>query len=133
MMRPLHLEELDALVACATFSLIENENRMLMVGEVFLEINRLVINSTAWIFEALLELRHVKNIVHLGELFWKFQPVGKFSTSCKNLERTNVSWSQLALDTEALCASHGSDTKIRQITRRIDHVPVRAIIIAFLT
>ena len=72
-MRTLHLEELDALIACATFSLIENANRILMVGEVFLEINRIVINSTAWIFEALLDLRHVKNIVHLGELFRKFQ------------------------------------------------------------
>ena len=53
-MRTLHLEELDALIACATFSLIENANRILMVGEVFLELNLLVIDSMAWIFEALL-------------------------------------------------------------------------------
>ena len=64
--RPLHLEELDGLVAGATFSLVKNTDRMLMIGEVFLKIDRFVINWTAWVFEALLELGHLKDIVHPG-------------------------------------------------------------------
>ena len=55
MMRPLHFEELGALVASATFSLIKNA-RMLFIREVFLQLNGIMINYTAWVFEALLEL-----------------------------------------------------------------------------
>jgi hypothetical protein len=91
-MRPLDFEELDSFVPSLPFSFIKNANWMLLIGKVFLEINRLMINCTAWIFEALLKLRHVKDSVHLGELGWKLQQIGNFTTPCKNLEWANVSW-----------------------------------------
>ena len=56
MMSPLHFEELGALVASATFNLIENTNRMLFIREVFLQFDSFMINCTTWVFEALLEL-----------------------------------------------------------------------------
>ena len=55
MVRPLHLEELDRVVASSTFSFIKNPNGVLFVGEVFLEVDGLVMNCTVRIFEALLE------------------------------------------------------------------------------
>ena len=56
MVQPLHLEELDRVVASTTFSFIKNANGMLFLQKIFLEVNGLVINCTARILEALLEL-----------------------------------------------------------------------------
>ena len=73
MVRPLHLEELDRVVASTTFSFIKNPNGVLFVWEIFLEVNGRMINCTVRIFEALLELWHVENIVHFWELYQEVQ------------------------------------------------------------
>jgi hypothetical protein len=56
MVRPLHLEELHRVVASSTFSFIKNLNGMLFVGEIFLEVDGLMINCMVRVFETLLEL-----------------------------------------------------------------------------
>src|SRR3954464_6801643 len=85
------------------------------------------------VLEASTELRHVEDIVYLGEVWRQFQSVCHLSTPGKDTERANVARSQLALDAEAMSASHGSDTEISIFTRLILHFPVFAVIVALLT
>src|SRR5215216_3708162 len=89
-------------------------------------------HGPAGIFEALLELRDVENIMDF-EFFRELQGISNFSSSTTNLEWTDVSRSQLSFDTEAVCTSHGSDTKVHEITRGIHHVRVLPVIVALLT
>src|SRR3954466_1771634 len=91
-----------------------------------------MIHGLAGIFEALLELRDVEDIMDF-EFFWKLQCISNFSSSTTYLERTDVSRSQLSFDTEAVCSSHGSDTKVDEVTRGIYHICVLAVIVALLT
>src|SRR3954462_4248486 len=85
------------------------------------------------ILEAATELRHVEDIVDLGEVRRQFQTVCHGSSPGKDTERANVARSQLALDTEAMSAPHGSDMEVSVFTRLIVHFLVFAIIIALLT
>src|SRR3954470_1028712 len=66
------------------------------------------------------------------EFFRKLKSISNFSSSPTNFEGTDVSRSQLSFDTKAVCASHGSDTKVNEITRDILHVRVLPVIIALL-
>jgi hypothetical protein len=56
MIRPQDLEKLDRTVPRLPFGFVKNANWMLTIGKILLQVNRLVINCTAWIFETLLEL-----------------------------------------------------------------------------
>src|SRR3954471_23348815 len=103
-----------------------------MIRQVFLEIDKLMIHGLARILEALLELRDVENIMNL-EFFRELKSISNLSSSTTNFEWTDVSRSQLSFDTKAVCASHGSDTKVHEITRGIHHVRVLPVIIALLT
>jgi hypothetical protein len=65
MMRPLNFEELDGSASSFSFSFIEDRNRILTVGEIFLKIKSGMINSMDWIFEATRELRDMKHIMNI--------------------------------------------------------------------
>ena len=56
MVRPLDLEELDRLLTCAAFSLVENADRMLFIGEVLLQLKHFMIHYSDWVLEAAAEL-----------------------------------------------------------------------------
>src|SRR3954468_8793148 len=90
-----------------------------------------MIHGPAGILEALLELRDVENIMDL-EFFRELKSISNLSSSSTNFERTDVSRSQLSFDTKTVCAFHGSDTKVNEITRGIHHVRVLPVIIALL-
>src|SRR3954470_12968130 len=90
-----------------------------------------MIHGPAGILEALLELRDVENIMDL-EFFRELKSISNFSSSSTNFKRTDVSRSQLSFDTKTVCAFHGSDTKVNEITRDINHVCVLSVIIALL-
>ena len=74
----------------------------------------------------------MEDIVDLGEVRRQFQTVCHGSTPGNDTERANAARSQLALDTKAMSAPHGSDTEVRVFARLIDHFLVPAIIVAFL-
>src|SRR3954464_7854920 len=133
MIRPLNLEELDGLVAGSAFRLIENAARMFSISQVLLQLDHIMLHFTDRILEAATELRHVEDIVDLGEVRRQFQPVCHGSTPGKDTERANVARSQLSLDTEAMSAPHGSDTEVSVFTRLILHFTVFGVIIALLT
>jgi hypothetical protein len=133
MIRPLNLEELDGLVAGSTLRLIENAARMFSISQVLLKLDHIMLHFADRILEAATELRHVEYIVDLGEVRRQFQTVCHGSTPGKDTERANVARSQLALDTEAMSAPHGSDTEVSVFTRLILHLLVLTVIVALLT
>ena len=61
-----------------------------------------MVHGPAGILEALLELRDVENIMDF-EFFRKLKGISDFSSSTTNLERTDLSRSQLSFDTKAVC------------------------------
>src|SRR3954469_24370950 len=67
-MRPPNFEELDVLTRSLALGFIKDTNRILTIGQILLEIKSLVINTTDRIFEATLELRHMKDVMHLREV-----------------------------------------------------------------
>src|ERR1043165_9328478 len=75
MIRPLNLEELDGLVAGSTFKMIENVAQMFLMSRVLLQLNHIMFHFSNRVLEAAMELRHVKNIVDLGEVRRQFQSV----------------------------------------------------------
>jgi len=131
MVRPLHLAELDGLVASPSFCDFKDFCGVFLIRQVFLEIDKLMVHGPAGILEALLELRDVENIMDL-EFFRELKSISNFSSSSTNFEWTDVSRSQLSFDTKAVRASHGSDTKVNEITRDILHVCVLSVIVALL-
>src|ERR1041385_6573451 len=133
MIRPLDLEELDGLVAGSTFRLIENAARMFSLSQVLFQLDRIMLHFADRVLEAATELQHVEDIVDLGEVRRQFQPVCHGATPGKDTERANVARSQLALDTEAMSAPHGSDTEVSVFTRLILHLLVLTVIVSLLT
>src|SRR3954463_14016044 len=92
MVRPLHLAELDGLVASPSFRGLKDFCGVFLIRQVFLEIDKLVIHGPAGILEALLELRDVENIMNF-EFFRELKSISNFSSST-NFEGTDVSRSQ---------------------------------------
>ena len=56
MVRPLDFEKLDRLLMCAAFSLVENADLMLFIGEVLLQFEHFMIHCSDWVLEATAEL-----------------------------------------------------------------------------
>src|ERR1041385_685737 len=121
MIRPLDFEELDGLVAGLTFGLIENAAQMFSISQVLLQLNHIMFHFADRFLEAATKLRHVEDIVDLGEVRRQFQPICHGSTPGKDTERANVARTQLAVDTKAMSAPHGSDTEVSVFTRLILH------------
>src|SRR4051812_36871328 len=67
MIRPLDFEELDGLVATLTFRLIDNAARMFLISQVLLQLNHIMLHFSNWVLEAASKLRHVEDIMYLGE------------------------------------------------------------------
>src|ERR1043165_811027 len=132
MIRPLDLEALDGLVAGLTLRLVEDAARMFFISQVLLHLDHIMLHFADRVLEASTELRHVEHVVDLGEVRRQFKTVCHGSTPGKNTERANVARSHLALDTEAMSAPHGSDTKVSVFTRLILHFPVFPVIVALL-
>src|SRR3954468_2178848 len=63
----------------------------------------------------------------------KFKLVGNFSMFRKNEERSNVTWGQLAFDTEALGSLQRSNPKVSLLVKIVAFLPMMTIILVFLT
>src|SRR4051812_5741199 len=74
----------------------------------------------------------MKDIVHL-EFSRELKCISHFSYCSRDFEATDVSWLKVALDTKMMGASHGSETKVNQITRNILHIHMFHIIVALLS
>src|SRR3954465_5197772 len=68
MIRPLNFEKLARLVAGSAFRLIKNTARIFFISQVLLQLNHIMFHFADWVLEAAPELRHVEDIVDLGEV-----------------------------------------------------------------
>jgi hypothetical protein len=62
----------------------------LCVGQVLLDLQTFHWQLLLWHTQTLLQLRHMKDIMHCGQSFWQTELIGHFSTLCENLIRTDV-------------------------------------------
>jgi hypothetical protein len=62
----------------------------LCVGQVLLDFKTLHWQLLFRHTQALLQLRHMKDIMHNRQIFWQTELIGHFSTPCENLVRTNI-------------------------------------------
>src|ERR1044072_8175206 len=90
MIRPLNFEKLGRLVAGSTFRLIKNTAQMFLISQVLLQLNLIMFHFPNRVLEAASELRHVEDIVDLGEVGRQFQTVCHGSTPGNDTERANV-------------------------------------------
>src|ERR1043165_6323847 len=90
MIRPLNFEELDGLIAGSTLRLVENAARMFLISQVLLQLNHIMLHFANRGLEAATQLRHVEDIMDLGEVRQQFQSVCHWSTPGENTERANV-------------------------------------------
>src|SRR3954469_11008027 len=72
-------------------------------------------------------------IVYSGKVRRQFKLVGNFSTFSNNAERTDVTWGQLAFDTESLGSLQRSNPKVSLLVQIVAFLPMMTIIVAFLT
>jgi hypothetical protein len=63
---------------------------LLNVGQVLLDFKAFHWQLLLWHSQTLLQLRHMKDIMHCGQTLWQTELIGHFSTPCENLIRTNV-------------------------------------------
>src|ERR1044071_2587862 len=72
-------------------------------------------------------------IMYSGKVRGLFKLVGNFSTFSENAERSDVTWGQLAFDTESLGSLQRSNPKVSLLIQIIAFLPMMTIIVAFLT
>jgi hypothetical protein len=63
---------------------------LLNVGQVLLNLQAFHWQLLFWHTQALLQLRHMKDIMHSRQILLQTELVGHFSTPCENLIRANV-------------------------------------------
>ena len=80
MVRPLDFEELDGLVAGLPLRFIQDADRMLTIGQIFLNIQCLMINPTDWILEAPAELGNMEHIMDIRETGGQLKLIGEVSS-----------------------------------------------------
>jgi hypothetical protein len=69
---------------------LKNLRWLLYVGQVLLDLQTFHRQLLFWHTQTLLQLRHMKDIMHCGQAFWQTELIGYFSTPCDNLIRTNI-------------------------------------------
>src|SRR3954447_23043846 len=72
-------------------------------------------------------------IMYSGKVRGLFKLVGNFSTFSKNAERSDITWGQLAFDTESLGSLQRSNPKVSLLIQIVALLPMTTIIVAFLT
>src|SRR3954447_22965176 len=72
-------------------------------------------------------------IMYSGKVRGLFKLVGNFSTFSKNAERSDVTWGQLAFDTESLGTLQRSNPKVSLLIQIVAFLTMMTIIVAFLT
>src|SRR3954462_10069620 len=88
-MCPLHLQELDGLVATLALGRVKNTDWSLRVRKIRTQLDLAQVNSLLWLLETLLQLRHVEHIVHHVQTVGKLKAERERSLSLKNAERSN--------------------------------------------
>src|SRR3954467_7080565 len=131
-MCPLYLEELDGLVASLALGRVKNTDWTLRVGKVRTQLDLAQVHCLLWLLETLLQLGHVKHIMHHSQAVWKLKAECERSPSLKDAERTNEPGSQLAFDPKAVSAPKWGHFEVCQVTNFEVNTTVLFVIIGLL-
>src|SRR3954465_13507294 len=112
---------------------IKNTNRVLSIRKVILEIKRFMVDFVDGVLEATPELGHMEYIMYSGKMRRLFKLVGNLASFNKNAERSDVTWGQLAFDTETLGSLQRTNPKVSLLIQIVALLPMMTIIVAFLT
>ena len=82
---------------------------ILMIRQIFLEINLFEVDGAVRSLETLAKLRHVKHIVHVCKVGRKLKLIGEVASFANDLERTHVSRGKIPFDTEVTSTFHCKD------------------------
>jgi hypothetical protein len=69
---------------------LKNLRGLLYIGQVLLDFKAFHWQLLFWHKQTLLQLRHMKDIMHSRQIFWQTELIGYFSTPCENMIRTDV-------------------------------------------
>src|ERR1041385_6023031 len=116
-----------------TFCGNNNTNGVFSIRKVISEIKRFMVDFADGVLEATPELGHMEYIMYSGKVRGYYKLVGNFSTFSKNAERSDVTWGQLAFDTETLGSLQRSNPKVSLLIQIVALLPMMTIIVAFLT
>src|SRR3954462_4786877 len=101
-MCPLHLQELDGLVASLVLRRVKNTDWTLRVRKSRTQLDLAQVHCLLWLLETLLQLGHMDHIMHHSQAVWKLKAERERSSSLKNAKRTNEPGSRLAFDPKAV-------------------------------
>src|SRR3954465_4293933 len=131
-MCPLHLQELDGLVASLALRRVKNTDWTLRVRKIRTQLDLAQVNSLLWLLETLLQLGHVEHIMHHSQDVWKLEAERERSSSLKNTKRTNEPGSQLAFDPKTVSAPKWLHFEVCQVTNFELNPTVLLVIIGLL-
>src|SRR3954471_20543152 len=103
-MCPLHLEELDGLVASFALRRIKNTDWTLRVRKIRTQLDLAEVHCLLRLLETLLQLGHVEHIMHHSQAIQKLEEERERSSSLQNTKQTNEPGSQLAFDPKTVSA-----------------------------
>src|SRR3954467_7630775 len=103
-MCPLHLEELDGLVASLALRRVKNTDWTLRVRKIRTQLDLAQVHCLLRLLETLLQLGQVEHIMHHSQAIWKLEAKRERPSSLKNTEWTNKPGSQLAFDPKTVSA-----------------------------
>src|SRR3954470_7537175 len=131
-MCPLHLQELDSLVASLALRRVKNTDCTLRVRKIRTQLDLAQVHCLLRLLETLLQLGHVEHIMHHVQAVGKLEAEGERSSSLKNAEWTNEPGSQLAFDPKAVSAPKWRHFEVCQITNFEFNTTVLLVIIGLL-
>ena len=105
---------------------------MLMIRQVFLEINVFEVDGAVRGLETLAELRQVEHVVHICKVGGKLKLIGEIASFVDDLERTHVSRGKLPFDTKWTSTFHWRDTEVDMVSDLESQVMMLAIIVTLL-
>src|SRR4051812_9725100 len=103
-MCPMHLQELDGLVASLALRRVKNTDWTLRVRKIRTQLDLAQVHCLLRLLETLLQLGHVEHIMHHSQAIWKLEAERERSSSLKKTERTNEPGSQLAFGPKTVSA-----------------------------
>jgi hypothetical protein len=89
-MTPSDFAHSDSLPSSDSICSLKDLRWLLNVGQVLLDFKTFHWQLLFWHTQTLLQLRHMKDIMHSRQIFWQTELIGHFSTPCENLIRTNI-------------------------------------------
>ena len=129
MVRPLNFQKFDRLVASFALDFFKNGNGMLMIRQIFLELNLFEVYSALRRLKALAKLWHVKHVVHVCEVRRNLELIGEIASFSNDLERTHVCRGKLPFDTEAMSTFHWRDAEVDMVSDLESQITMLTIIV----